>query len=316
LKKHLIIAILTLAVLTTNAAAIFVPDSEVSENRDGRQQIVKTYALTPDNSPDALIEEPFERGGYTYTFASITKAEKSYEDKRLQSETVTVNTAKSDLGTVLDALAPTLAYDSGGYSGTLTLDHTSIVTEATGYSSYSYTVTDSKTYDNLDRNDPDYIPQTTVKDGRTLTLSDVSWSVQGSGASGDVYVPTTYVAVATYSGSASGKTADGYVTTATYSGEVATSGVKSIVYTVTYYGEPVVVPEPEVELMPEPEPEQAPGAFPRWLGIAAICVAALGVLGVAESAVLLRQEKRKYKELWNEHWFRAGMQETETEVSE
>jgi hypothetical protein len=291
-KMSLLCAVAAVFALSANAAAIFVPDSEVSENLDGKQQIIKIYTLAPEENPDALIEEAFDREGFRYTFASITKSEQQFSDKRIVSDTATVNTEKDDLGTVLDALAPTLDYDSGGYSGTLALDHTSIVTEATGYTIKYYTYTDTKTYDNLDRNDPSYVPQTTVKNGRTLTLSNIEWSVQGTSVSDDTLVPTSYLAVATYSGTGSGKTADGYVTTAVYSGEVTSDGVKSITYTVTYFGDPLATQTQNPSRI----------AFPRWAVITAIIAAVLCLGGAVAVTVRYLDLRRRNDNLSSDYW--------------
>lgn len=222
------------------AAITIVPDNIVCENRDGRQLIVKTYTLQPEEDPAMLAEEPFEQEGFLYTLISIVKDETPFESRKTQSETVTVETVSDDLSVILDALTPTLSYNDGGYSGVLALDHTSLRTEATGYSTKSYTVSETKTIGSLDRNDPSYVPKTTVKNGRTLTLSNIEWSVQGTSLADDVLVPTQFMAVATYRGSASQKVADGYITTAVYSGEIISAGIASITYTVTYFGETVI----------------------------------------------------------------------------
>lgn len=118
--------------------------------------------------------------GYRYTFADIVKVENHVQDSRQQTETVTVETSKNDLGLILEKLAPTLDYDDGQYCGKLALDHTSIYTEAAGYTTRSYNVTETKTIGQLDRNDMSYVPATTVKDGRTLKLSNVEWQVTGT----------------------------------------------------------------------------------------------------------------------------------------
>lgn len=123
------------------------------------------------------------------------------------------------------------------YQGTLTLDHTTIRTEAAGYTTKSYTVTAAKTIGPVDRNDMSYVPATTVKDGRTLNLSNVEWQVTGTELVGGVLMPSSYQAVATYSGAASYSAATGYVTTADYVGEVSRDGVESVTYQLTYLGE-------------------------------------------------------------------------------
>ena len=90
---------------------------------------------------------------------------------------------------------------------------------------------------------PSYIPATTVKDGRTLTLSNVEWQVIGTDLVGDVLALSSYQAVATYSASTSSQVATGYVSTAEYKGTVTASGIESITYTVVYVGTEIV-PEP------------------------------------------------------------------------
>lgn len=82
-----------------------------------------------------------------------------------------------------------------------------------------------------------YVPATTVKDGRTLNLSNVEWQVTGTELVGGVLMPSSYQAVATYSGAASYSAATGYVTTADYVGEVSRDEVESVTYQLTYLGE-------------------------------------------------------------------------------
>lgn len=174
--------------------------------------------------------------GYRYTFADIVKVENHVQDSRQQTETVTVETSKNDLGLILEKLAPTLDYDDGQYCGKLALDHTSIYTEAAGYTTRSYNVTETKTIGQLDRNDMSYVPATTVKDGRTLKLSNVEWQVTGTDLVGEALMPSSYQAVATYSGKVYYSAATGYITTADYVGEVTREGVESVTYQVTYLG--------------------------------------------------------------------------------
>ena len=146
---------------------------------------------------------------------------------------------------ILAELKPTIEFDDGISSGTLSLDHSTIKTEAAGYKSSSYTVTATKNYTGLDRNDSSYIDKTVEKNGRTLSLSNVTWSVESTALVGDELVPATYSAVATYSGTASSTVATGYITTAEYKGTVVSSGISSILYTVTYLGTEIVPVEEE-----------------------------------------------------------------------
>lgn len=243
--RHLAPCLLLALSLMTNAFAAEVPDELVVENLNGQQRMVKTYVLSPDADPDTLKEPSFDYDGYTYTWAYTTKEEQSYMDVKTVSETVTVETSKNDLSLILEQLAPTLEYDDGVYSGTLALDHTSIETEATGYTTKSTTVSETKTIGPLDRNDMSYVPATTVKNGVTLSLASVDWQVIGTDLIGESLVPSSYQAVATYTGKTSYSAATGYVTTVEYRGEVTSSGIESITYTVVFTGAPIEPAEPD-----------------------------------------------------------------------
>ena len=255
------IACLALAVLMSmNAFALEVPTETVIQNLNGSQQAIKTYQLQPDQDPQVLIEEPFELEGYRYTFADIVKTENTIRESKLHTKTVTVETEKDDLSVILEALNPTLEYDDGTFHGMLNLDHTSLKTEAAGYVSKSYTVTDTKIIGPLDRNDMSYVPATTVKNGKTLKLANVEWEVIGTDLVGETLIPSSYQAIATYSAKTSYNTATGYTTTAEYTGTVTHEAIEDVTYVLTYHG-CEIVPESE---KPMDEPAQ-PSAVHTFL---------------------------------------------------
>ena len=239
MKRMLISVALTLA-LSATAMAAEVPTEVTVQNLNGSQEYIQTFTASPDIDLETLKVAPFDHEGYTYTFASVTKLENLISEKKVQTETVTVKTTKKDLSTVLAQLQPTLEYDDGIYQGVLSLDHTSIVTEAAGYAQQSYTVSTTKAYDSLPSNDMSYIPATAVKDGVTLNLAAVDWQVQATALVDDVLVPSLYRAVASYSAAASYNAATGYISAAEYMGTVSRSGVESVTYTLTYLGEETV----------------------------------------------------------------------------
>ena len=240
--KTICALLLIVALFSFNALAMEVPTESIVQNLNGEQQYIKVYTVSPETDPASLIEEPFDFGGYTYTYSDITKRENLFSDTKEKTEVVTVTTGKKDLETVLEALSPSMEFDDGRYSGTLNLDHTTIQTEAAGYETRSYTVSDTKELGNLDSNDMSYVPSTTVKDGVTIPLSSVDWQVQSMVLVGDLLVPATYKAVAYYSGKAYYSAATEYISTAEYKGTVSCSEVKDITYTVTYVGTPIAAP--------------------------------------------------------------------------
>lgn len=83
--KRVISCVLLMLVLTSNAFALEVPTDTVVQNLNGSQQAIKTFTVSPEQDPAALIEEPFELEGYLYTFADIVKSENPVEEKRIHN---------------------------------------------------------------------------------------------------------------------------------------------------------------------------------------------------------------------------------------
>lgn len=288
--KNVFLCLLLALTLTTSAAALEVPTSTVVQNLNGSQQLIKTYVLPPETDPQTLVEEPFEQEGFLYTFAEIVKEENLISDASYHRETVTVDTGTNDLSKILEQLKPSIDYDDGSYRGTLSLDHTSIHTEASGYETRSSTVTATKTIGPVDRNDMSYIPATTTKNGVTLNLAGVDWQVTGTDLVGDALAPSSYQAVATYSGKSYYKAATGYVTTADYVGQISRDGVVSVTYKVMYLGTEAG-PEARESMISRAAGGALP-ALPYMLG-------GLGLLALIALAVLLvrsRQELRAYQD--------------------
>lgn len=239
---------LCMSLVVSASAASYVADDINYQNLNGQQQAIMVYTLLPDQQPEDLIEQDFEYDGYLYSYSGMTKQEQTFNEEKLHTETVTVNTDSKNLEDILAELKPTIEFDDGTSQGVLSLDHETIKTEAAGYKTSSYTVTATKNYTGLASNDSSLIDPTVVKNGRTLSLSNITWSVESTALVGDALVPATYSAVATYSGSASSTVATGYITTADYTGKVVSSGIASIKYTVTYIGTPILPEESGLNL--------------------------------------------------------------------
>ena len=295
--KKICLCLLLTAALTMSASALEVPTNTVVQNLNGSQQVVKTYTVSPEVDAQTLIEEPFQLEGFLYTYADIVKEENLVSERQIHTETVTVETAKKNLDVILKELAPTMEYGDGSWVGTLALDHTSINTQAAGYTTGSSTVTATKTIGPLDRNDMSYVPATTVKNGVTLNLSSVEWQVIGAEVVGDMTAPCSYQAVATYTGKSYYSAATGYVTTANYVGEVTHEGVESVTYRVTYLGE-----EHQPESSPAPTEEQ-PNLFQRVVSSPNFLRNVLGGAGAITAVVLtvlLILSRREVKSLRTE----------------
>ena len=206
-----------------------------------------------------------------------------------------------------------MEYDDGCYSGVLALDHTTIRTEPAGYTSGSYTIRETKEIGNLNSNDMSYVPQTTVKDGKTIQLENVEWKVQSTALVDDVLVPSSYVAVATYSGKGTYNTATGYVSTAEYKGTVACKEIRDVTYTVLYTGAKVSnsIEESVVEATRSLSDTVAENRTPFLIG--GVALAAL--LGVG-TFLLLRSRKPRYAGYVDYRGSEEDKEETEHEDDE
>ena len=123
-------------------------------------------------------------------------------------------------------------------------------------------------------------------------MSNVDWQVIGTDLVGDALAPSSYQAVATYSGKTRYSVATGYITTAEYVGEISRNEVESVTYCLTYLGSEVT----ENELASEEGKVAMEAALPK---IVPYCLAGLGVVVLAALTVLLvhsRREIRRFQE--------------------
>lgn len=140
-----------------------------------------------------------------------------------------------DMVEILQQLEPKLEVSTeDGYTGVLSLDHTSITVEAAGYKTSSRTVSATRTYPNLSDADVSLIPKSVEENGQTLTLADVDWQDAVTDPTDGYDLALCYNAVATYTGTATSKYATGYTVTAEYAGEVTKASCDTVIYTAVF----------------------------------------------------------------------------------
>ena len=234
----------------------------------GDEYLIKTYRTDENFDPTLLVEDNCERDGYIFSYKATEKKENKTEKTKDISEPVQVETQTNTVEDVLKQLPPTKAYDADGYTGTLTLDTASIRTDVAGYTTKTTTISTVQEYPGLMCKDPANLPQTAAKDGYTLSLADVTWTVMGTSlGNGNVLVPTEYKATATYSKKLSSQVPSGYITSAVYSGKLCKVSVDSVDYTVTYIGTKIFEPTPTSTPASTPSPSIAPTAPQKQPGL-------------------------------------------------
>ena len=234
-------ALLTPALAADDSDAYYPTSITVSE--DGTE-LRKVYGLSPEADPAGIPRSDFELNGFAYTFVDILRQELPEYEERQHTETVTLDSKKKDMESVL-ALLPQEreVVTEDGLSGVLSLKLDTVRVEVAGYGSSSKKVTATRTYPNLDGQDTSYIPKTVEDNGRTLTLQTIQWEAVGSEGN------ERYTATATYSGTAKSSYVKGYTVTADYVGTVSRISLDRVRYVAIFSG---------VSLNPvEPEPDQS-----------------------------------------------------------
>ncbi len=206
-----------------------------SREENGALYLEKVYYLTAKDDPGTIPTADFDREGRSYTLLDVLKNDQTETDTKDYIEVVTLSSETKDMGEIIKTLAPELEVTTeDGYTGTLTPDYTNITVEAAGYKTSKWTVSAQRTYPNLSDADISLIPKTTEDSGRTLTLADVEWQDAATTHTDGYELPLRYTAVATYTGTATGKYATGYTVTVEYSGEVTKTSCDTVIYTAVF----------------------------------------------------------------------------------
>jgi hypothetical protein len=233
--------------LNANAAAASeLYPVDVQELADGgARKIVRVYELAPEDDPDAIPRDAFERGGYCYELTDIVRQETALEDKAEHTETVTLTTESRDLAAILPLLATTMEYvGEDGYAGVLILDTTTVVTVEGNKTKQAYTMTTTREYPHLSSNDTSLLPKTVTERGLTYTLESVDW--RGNNETVDYgEFPEYYTAIATYKTSGASTKVTDYITTAEYRGEIIRTSPGKTRYTAYFAGTPLSTPTPK-----------------------------------------------------------------------
>jgi len=241
------------------------PISVVNEPLDGFNAVRRTYALPPDVNPAVISTQSFDMLGQRFSFAYVVQEASSQQESREVREAIRIETSSSNLNEILPQIEQQIMYERDGFSGILSLDLSSVVSEVAGTSRTTSTATRQRTFPGLSEPDTSLIPRTITDGGVTFNLASVDWSSGNVSYPVDGHtVPTTFTANATYTAQVTSTRTTGYTTTAEYVGVVTRTMPGLILYTAVFYGEPIIevilegprqqtfpnLPEPSNDLIP------------------------------------------------------------------
>ena len=209
-----------------------------TSEENGMIRLERIYYLSTRDDPAAIPTEDFDREGRHYTLLDVLKNDLSETDTKDYIETVTLESATKDMGEIIKTLEPEREIiTEDGYSGILKPDYANITVEPAGYRTSSWTVSATRTYPNLSDADNSMIPKTIEDCGRTLTLANVDWQEASTDYVDGAALAVRYTAVASYTGTATGRSVTGYTVTVDYGGEVTKTSVDTIIYTAVFSAE-------------------------------------------------------------------------------
>ena len=246
--------------------------SAITRSEDGTE-LRKLYDLGPEDDPAGIPRSDFEQDGFHYTLTDLLQQELPEYEERAHTETVTLESEKKDMESVLALLPQEREFiTDDGFTGTLSLQLDTVQVEAAGYGSSTRQVSATRSYPNLISQDTQYIPKTVKEDGRTLTLQAIDWQTDNTAATDGYAMGDRFTAIATYTGSATSSYVKGYTVTAEYRGTVSKIALNKVRYVAIFEGAPL---EPLVTV------ESAPAQF-NWasllipFGIVALAGAGIG----------------------------------------
>ena len=282
--------------------AVLYPAEVRTSEENGMIRLEKVYYLSTRDDPSAIPTGDFDREGRHYTLLDVLKNDLSETDSKDYIEVVTLDSSTKDMAEIIKMLEPEREIATeDGYTGILKPDYTKITVEAAGYKNNSWTVSAKRTYPNLSDADASLIPKTITDSGRTLTLAGVDWQEAGE----------FYNAIASYTGTASGRSVTGYTVSVEYSGEVTKTSRDTVIYTAVFsaenasHGETHLDPEPtatpeggEPQQTQPPEPAQdSGGSVAGKIVVTALAgIAALAIIGYGgwRGYKFIRDKKRGY----------------------
>lgn len=235
MKKIFLTAILTAIYTCTTVYAAYYPVSIDESIKNGVRTITKSYELNQNDDVTAISKEGFEQNGSFFVFKDMVKTELPQAESKEYAEKVVISSKSNKMNDILPLLEEEKqVVTEDGFSGTVKLDLSNLKIEGAGYGTSTKNVSTTRTYPNLDSADTQYIPKTTVENGKTLELSGIHWQSGNTQNINDTAITDRYTAVATYTGTVSNSYVKGYTVTAEYKGTVSKTNTDKVLYTAIF----------------------------------------------------------------------------------
>lgn len=232
-KKILAVCSFCTLLTTANCFAVTMDETKLSEDK---MTCYKTYQVM-ESEKDTFLEmllKEIEIDGIKYKYTDYTAEGGNV------TETIDINTTKTILSNtnnkvkIIEQLGDTIKYEEDRYVGEYTLN-TDTLKIKTNYNGFREELIEKTiNYTNLEKNDLNYIPKQTTKDGLTLDLLSVDWQVESTKMIGEYEVANTYTAKCYYATKQRVNYPNTYTVTAEYFGTATKTEENPITYVIQY----------------------------------------------------------------------------------
>lgn len=232
-KKVLAVCSFCTLLTTTNCLAATQENTNIT---DDKLSCYKTY-LVQEDEKDTFIEnldKEIEVFGEKYTFESYTSEGGTTTDTIDITTTKKIISDTNNLNNIINQLGKTIHYEKDGYIGEYQLNTENIQIK-TNYNGFREDlIEETINYTGLERNDLDFIPKQTEKEGLILDLLNVEWEVETTKMIGEYEVADLYTAKCYYAGKQRVNYPNTYSVTAEYTGTATKEILTPYTYTVKY----------------------------------------------------------------------------------
>lgn len=235
--KRIVAIVGTVCILMTVKCYAVLQDSENIIIKNNVEYVYKNYMVLQDEENDFLnnLEKEITINNKKYTLEDkIVTGGNVLQTKQI-SKTKTIISKTNNKEKVIEELGMLEEYtDNDGYIGEYHIDENSISIKTNYNGYYEYLIDDTREYNNLEKNDLEYLQKQIEKDGIILDLLSIDWKIEDTKLLGNNEIPDKYTAVCYY---ATKKRVDNPVTytiTASYVGEATKTEKSPLEYTLVY----------------------------------------------------------------------------------
>lgn len=242
LKRILAVCSFCTLLTATNCFAVTLNKTDVTDNK---LNCYRTYLVQSEEQNAFIenIEKNIEVFGDKYTFDSYEVTGGTTLDTIEINTTKRITSKTKNLDSIINQLGETISYNQDGYVGEYVLNTENIQIK-TNYNGYREDlIEETINYNGLSRNDLDFLPKQTVKDGITLDLLNIEWEVETTKMIGEYEVADVYTAKCYYAGKQRIDYPNTYSITAEYTGTASKEIESPYTYKIKYNKVPDSIPE-------------------------------------------------------------------------